>query len=394
MASDAGGQAGGPDAPHTGGKQAIHQALRHYREKAGATIDHVSDVLVVGPGWVQAWECGEQEPPLAMLNQLLTLHGVSLAHFFETVALDEPAIANERNLVAQDTPEGLRLHFPMGNHRASVLWPTATAAQANTVLAVLRKSLSTGGEGTKTAAVVTMFLEAVTLWPDINPSDLWTFFVSHAYQDRYNHHADNAGGDLGQSWKRTSGWAFERILSTHYNPVLQEHDIWLEIPNDARKRELLEPMSLSHFAAAMRKADVLAVGRSPQGEEHCFGVIHAKTSLAERRTDDVPLSRELLQRGFVSPLVTMDCKASPSEHPQNRGEYGVAQGGDAEVSQKRLDVERDNMFDAAFSYNANTVPTPAGAAAAARIHVVDFSNPDDVFSQHLVNKWKARHGLL
>lgn len=368
----------------------FHIALQRCRETAELTPAEVTSELVLAPGWVESWESGVLEPPLAILNQLVGLYGVDLAAFFRGVDLGETTLAFERHLVADDDKGSLRLTFPMGTHKASVCWDHATATEANALLDVMRGRLCDGKDKAKTGAVIDTFREAVHQWPHINPSDIWYFLISHAFQDQYNHPVSEAGRDLAQSWKRTGGWAFERIICDHYEPFLRSHDVWLEVPKPDRKRHLLQPMALNNFQAAMEKADVLAVGSSG-GSEHCFGVIHAKASLAERRTDDAPLSRELTQRGFVSPLVTMDCKAAPAAEPINRGEFGAEQGGDR-VSQKRLDIERENIFDAAFSFNANTIATPAGTAAAARIHVVDFNDPNGAFGRHVVNKWRSRHG--
>lgn len=371
-------------------KRDLHHTIRHFRESAGLTVADVTESLVLADGWVDAWEDGLLEPPLVILSQLVALCGVDLGTFFAQVDLGEAALTFERHLVASGDEGSLRLTFPMGSHKATVLWRDAALSDAETLLALMRARLSDAKPRAKSRAVIDTFREACRLWPNVNPSDIWYFLISHAYQDQYNHPVSEAGRDLSQSWKRTGGWAFERIIRDHYDGFLREHDVWLEIPAGDRKRALLEPMNLTNFTEALEKADVLAVGAT-DGAEHCFGVIHAKASLAERRTDDAPLSRELLQRGYVSPLVTMDCKAAPALEPVNRGEFGADQGSE-KVSQKRLNIEQHNIFDAAFSFNSNTIPTPSGAPAAARIHVIDFNNPDDAFGQHVVNKWLARHG--
>lgn len=99
-----------------------------------------------------------------------------------------------------------------------------------------------------------------------------------------------------------------------------------------------------------------------------------------------------MAKGYASPLLTMDCKASMSAGPVNKGELGPVQGSKARVSSKRLDIERDRHFDACFSYNQNTLATPATQDAAARIHNVDFSDPRDAFSQYVIGKWRDRWG--
>ena len=171
----------------------------------------------------------------------------------------------------------------------------------------------------------------------------------------------------------------------HYETLLAKRGIWLEMPPPARRIEVLRQMGIPNPEELAEKTDIVALGKPAKGgAKQPFGAIHVKASFAERRTDDVPLSQLLIARGLASPLVPMDCKASPGPAPVNRGELGPTQGGSEAVSAKRYDIERDNKFDACFSYNQNTKPTPAGQAAAARIYVVDFANPDDRLSQHLV----------
>ena len=109
-----------------------------------------------------------------------------------------------------------------------------------------------------------------------------------------------------------------------------------------------------------------------------------KASLAERRTDDLPLSMLLVENGYLSVFWTMDCKSFPAKRPANRGEYGKATG---KRSDKRRDVEEHGHFSAGFSYNRSTLPT-VDPKAKARIHLCDFSNPDDAFSKFLLS-WSS-----
>ena len=119
--------------------------------------------------------------------------------------------------------------------------------------------------------------------------------------------------------------------------------------------------------------------------ERCFGVIHVKASFAERRTDDVPMSTALVEAGYTSPMWTMDCKSGPSATPVNRGELGAVLSATTDPrSAKRKDIEDDGYFSACFSYNQNTIPTPAEQTARARIIVCDFQNPNDAFGQFII----------
>ena len=83
----------------------------------------------------------------------------------------------------------------------------------------------------------------------------------------------------------------------------------------------------------------------------------------------------------------MDSKSFPSKQPVNLGELGNAN--ESQASDKRRDFEVNDYFSACFSYNRNTMPTK-GETAAARIYVCDFTDPDDQFSQFLMDSLSQR----
>lgn len=366
------------------------QTLKSLREAAGLSQEDVEQQLVLGPGWVSLLESGNTEPSVGVLAALLSTYGSDLSSFFADIDFGEASAVVDRELVAVEEGQGLALYFPMGAHQAKVTLAGATLDEFNDVLRVLRRGLEAG---TKRPAIVASFLRAVELWPSLNPSDLWYFLISHAYQDGYNQPPNESGMDWAQSWKRASGWALEEVYVQHYNPFLLTQGLKLVMPTDpAAKIAMLQAMGMQELSHA-QKADVIAVGIKADGSEEPFGVVHVKASFAERRTDDVPLSQQLIARGFASPLLTMDCKASPGAAPINRGELGPVQGGSAEVSPKRLDIEEHRKFDACFSYNSRSLPTPADQAASARIRLCDFSDADDNFSKYLLRRWRERQGL-
>src|SRR5207248_2167871 len=150
----------------------------------------------------------------------------------------------------------------------------------------------------KTNAVARAFLRAVELWPNANPSDIWWFIVQRAYHDPFNHPARFARLDLGQSWKRTGGWALEEILVRHYGPALEEAGVRLFIATADEKRRYLSQLAVAD-RLEIDKMDVLLVG-DLDAEQRCFGVVNVKASFAERRTDDVPMSQALVDAGYCS----------------------------------------------------------------------------------------------
>lgn len=341
--------------------------------------------MILGPGWVARFETGAAVPKLDMLLALIHELSGRPDEFFVGLVADESPGEVERFIYAVPSGNDLIVHFKYAAYDAEYRLPDARIEQFETVIKALRDGLA---RDNKTKAVVSSFLTAVKLWPNVNPSDLWWFVIHRAYCDPFNHPAANVGGDLAQSWKRTGGWALEEILVQFYAPHLEQHGIRVFIATGPQKDVLLGQLQVQERLES-DKVDILLTA-SVRGKEQCFGVVHVKASLAERRTDDVPLSHALVTAGYVSPLWTMDCKGLPAAQPTNPGELGEPLGTADLRSAKRKDIEDDGYFSACFSYNRNTKPTPVGQKVKARIVVCDFQSPDDAFSKFIISEWKKR----
>lgn len=374
--------------------------LRELREKTGISPEELDARLILGPGWVRRFESGQTIPTLDVLVVLLSALGYELSDLIADLALpaeeETTTAAVERFLSAEETDsEVLIVHFRYADYDASYRLAGATMEEFEDVMRVLRDGLASMASGgavdesaIKTSAVARTFLRAVELWPHANPSDIWWFVVSRAYHDPFNHPAHFARLDLGQSWKRTGGWALEEILVRHYRPTLAKEGVRIVIANTAERRHYISQLAVADRLEA-DKMDVLLLGDN-EGEARCFGVVHVKASFAERRTDDVPMSKALVDAGYCSPLWTMDCKSTPGKEPVNRGELGAPMvDGVDKRSAKRKDIEDDGYFSACFSYNRRTRPTPSDQPARGRIYVCDFSDPaGDAFARFVINAWK------
>jgi transcriptional regulator with XRE-family HTH domain len=364
----------------------------------------LEEQLILGPGWIERFESGDAVPSVDVLLAILNALGSSLnsiAGELDDIASESEAVSGsgiDRYIFAEpaaDNRADLLIRFRYADHDATYRLRESTLEQFDEVVAQMRNGLARlvaddddeGGQAIKVEAVARTFLVAMRLWPNANPSDVWTFIISRLYYDPFNHPARYSRLNLDQSWKRTGGWALEEIFVRHYRTFLRRHGVQMFIAPGERKRALLESLVVADRLEA-DKVDVLLTG-DIDGQEYCFGVCHVKASFAERRTDDVPMSRALVQAGYCSPLLTMDCKSGPSATPYNRGELGVVLGeGRDDRSAKRKDIEDDGYFSACFSYNSNTLPTPEAQAARARIHVCNFNNPDDLFSQFVLAEWQ------
>lgn len=374
---------------------AVLGRLRDLREARGISEAALEERMILGPGWISRFESGQTVPNLDMLLAILHEVGASPNDLFGDLPAEASAAEVERYLYAVPNGKDLSVRFRYANFDAEYGLDQASLEEFEAVLKTLRDGLAGlaaragNAEAIKTQAVARTFLAAVRTWPHANPSDLWYFLVYRAYCDSFNHPAEFARLDFSQSWKRTGGWALEEVLVQHYGPFLAKNGVNLFIAHGERKEQLLAQLKVRERLEA-DKVDVLLT-RTTKGVETCFGVVHVKASFAERRTDDVPMSKALVDAGYVSPLWTMDCKSMPSARPDNRGELGdlLADGRDVR-SAKRKDIEDDGYFSACFSYNRNTKPTPPSQKAKARVIVCDFRSPDDTFSQFIIKSSRQR----
>ncbi len=363
--------------------------LTTIRKRAGLSETDLEERLILGPGWVRRFEAGHTVPSIDMLLAILHQTGAGLPDLLQ--GLGEPEAANvERVIFAEQSGSDIAIHFRYADFDAKYVLKNATLEEFEVVIKTLRDGLarlqSSESQAVKTDSVARAFLTAVELWPHASPSDIWWFIIYRAYCDPYNHPAQFARLSFDQSWKRTGGWALEEILVRHYGPFLKTQGINLFIADGTAKRTLVSGLTVASRIEA-DKIDVVLTGDTKKGARF-FGVVHVKASFAERRTDDVPMSEVLTKAGFTSPLWTMDCKGMPSANPVNRGELGDV---GEKRSAKRKDIEDEGYFTGCFSYNGNTLPSSTKLPPERRIYVCDFSNPDDVFSQFIIKRWRDFH---
>ena len=350
--------------------------LRRLRVAAGITQESLAEASGLDRSYVGGVERGERNPTLTAILQLASALKTAPSNLFD-------GIAEEPTLTATETGHRLTIKFKYDQYDATYQLPLATRAEFDAIIGVLKNGLAYMGN--KADAVAGAFLHAVKAWPHANPSDVWNFVINRAYCDRTIHPLRSAQLNLEQSWKRTSGWALERVLIAHYASVLRETGITIGSSTTAQKSRLMGAIKDPRIVPD--KADVM-LSYILNGREYLLGVIHVKASIAERRTDDVPMSQALVEAGYLSIFWTMDSKSYPSSQPVNRGEFGSVDS--QQSSDKRRDFEEHGHFSACFSYNANTLPTSDIGNARARIFVCNFKDPIDHFSEFLIEELHKR----
>lgn len=232
-------------------------------------------------------------------------------------------------------------------------------------------------------AIGRAFQFATTLCPNANPSDIWHHVIYRTFC------RERLGTNPEQSWVRTSGEGFELALIERYNPLLAEHGLKLRsLISGVEKRAALDRMGLTGRVGSS-KVDILI---EQQGHGIAFdadgwgivGGVHAKASLAERISDDIPASRIMMAEGLLSVLMTLDVKSFPPPHGDlvNRGEFGTPKS----PSDKRNYIETHGDFSVAFSYNLRTHPSDARTLSGKKIIVMPFAGGEDEFVRFLAKK--------
>lgn len=367
----------------------ILSEIRNKRIRNGISLSDIAKTINIGEDWLSAVEEGTTTPSFELVYAIAEASNVRLSNVLSELAEQDKAITTlSRKISAEEDKEGnLIFTFQYNDYQATYTLVDATLDQYNELLSNLR-SKTYNKEMKKSEYVIDSFFKAIELWPNSNPSDIWGFFLSRLYQDPYNHPVSEQHRDFAQSWKRTSGWVLEEIFVRHYREFLFENGIVIGIYKKKEVKEYLKKMNLNYHDVE-EKADVLLIDNK-SGE--CFGVVHVKASLAERRQADQSFSEALLAKNYFSPFMTMDCKSFPSANPINKGELGPVKTADEDQRiNKRLDFEEEGYFSACYSYNTNTLPTPLGQKATARVHVMDFKQVNDAFSDAVIS---ARNKLF
>ena len=306
--------------------------------------------------------------------------------FAEVVNTSLPAIpvpGKAQIVLDAGVPVGTNIQMAWQGKRKDVFiagLPTNGYLELEDEISKIYKKLNDGEGGKNRVAIFQALSIAITKFPDVNPSDIYHHIVYRIYLREYTK------TQADRSWVRAGGEAFELFLETHYNSKLNPKGIFVKwLLNDALRISALSEMGIQDDVGGS-KLDIALYGRV-DGRFVAFGGIHAKASLAERVSDDVPCSLVMMKKGFSSYLLTLDAKSYPPPTGDlvNRGELGTI----ADPSDKRAYIESHGSFNACFSYNLRTVPSGPVTKSGKRIYVSTFNDQRDPLPGVVEAAWKS-----
>lgn len=272
----------------------------------------------------------------------------------------------------------MKLHTTVNKTEVVIDLPGVSRTAVKAVGELLDKALARPNVKNRDA-IKDSFLTALKTCPTANASDLWHHIVYRQYLEILNRHRPQ---NPDQSWKRASGDALELAVEELYSALLLEHNVRIEmLLGKPRKLAALKAMGIDGVVGS----DKLDVALYIDDTDEIFGGVHVKASLAERISDDVPCSREMMNNGFFSPLWTLDVKSFPPPHPEpllNRGELGSRE----KPSEKRKYIEVHGSFDHLFSANARSIPSSSTTASGKRVFRIDLANQPDLFAREVIGR--------
>jgi hypothetical protein len=226
-------------------------------------------------------------------------------------------------------------------------------------------------------AIATAFELSVDLCPDANHSDIWHHIIYRQYLRVAN----------SQSWVRTSGEGFELFLCRYYTALLQPKGIEILSMFDRKtKAEILSAIGIPKgMGGSKLDIGIVTLPKRKRGRV-VIGGVHAKGSLAERISDDVPVSMAMIQRGYWSPLCTLDVKTYPPRDLTNRGELSTQE----KPTDKRNYIEQQGLFSACYSYNLRTNPSVGDTPSGKKIYRLTFQRAWDQFCMDAVSERDLR----
>ncbi|RWY55842.1 BsaWI family type II restriction enzyme [Mucilaginibacter gilvus] len=158
--------------------------------------------------------------------------------------------------------------------------------------------------------------EALLQFPNIEPAEIWKYiYVAHV-----NHRSGETDSEkikqiiaADQSWKKSSGHAFESMIKDMANPHLARYSLKIFLQKDItvllKERKIVNDPEDITIIQGLTKTDIfdLFIGINLDSDTYkIFGVIQSKTSIRERVSKDREPSQKAMANFFLSIAIVLD----------------------------------------------------------------------------------------
>lgn len=158
-------------------------------------------------------------------------------------------------------------------------------------------------------------IEAIRNYPNVEPALIWkAVYEIHVHRKSGIDDAETIAKVISadQSWKKSSGHAFEEMIKLLATDALNEENIEIILQRDLstliKAGEISnEPRDISWLKEQINASifDLYAVV-NVEGKKYCFGCIQSKTSIRDRVTRDREPSIQAMQSFFWSTVIVLD----------------------------------------------------------------------------------------
>lgn len=159
-------------------------------------------------------------------------------------------------------------------------------------------------------------IEGIKRFPDVEAALIWrAVYETHVHRKSGINDADTISKVISavQSWKKSSGHAFEEMIKILGTAALHDSGIDILLQRDIntliKAQELSnEPRDISWLKEQIKASifDLYAVVHTPDGKQFCYGCIQSKTSVRDRVTRDREPSMQAMQSFFWSTIIVLD----------------------------------------------------------------------------------------
>ena len=186
---------------------------------------------------------------------------------------------------------------------------------------ITEKKLNEIETASQKEAIKQATIQAIETYPEEEPANLWKAINAvhiHRKSGIDDLEVISSVVSADQSWKKSSGHAFEEIIKIYGTQALQENSIEIVLQRDLndliRENQISnEPRDISWLREQIKANifDLYAIvehfdERTQTMKKYCYGCIQSKTSIRDRVTRDREPSIAAMQSFFWSAVVVLD----------------------------------------------------------------------------------------